>query len=98
MGGRLLGLCLYRDQGIIWVEEEGRIIWAEEGEGRIIWAEEEEEEGTIVYSVIHSTLYIWFILIHMKSNYKLEHKTIYFFDLFFISLKKKIYTMYKDKR
>ena len=85
MGGRLLGLCLYRDQGIIWVEEEGRIIWAEEGEGRIIWAEEEEEEGTIVYSVIHSTLYIWFILIHMKSNYKLEHKTIYFFDLLFIS-------------
>ena len=53
MGGRLLGLCLYRDEGIIWVEEEGRIIWAEEGEGRIIWAEEEEEkEGTIVYSVI----------------------------------------------
>ena len=78
MGGRLLGLCLYRDQGIIWVEEEGRIIWVEEGEGRIIWVE--EEEGTIVYSVIHSTLYIWFILIHMKSNYKLEHKTIYFFD------------------
>ena len=73
MGGRLLGLCLYRDEGIIWVEEgEGRIIWAEEGEGTIIWAEEEEEEekGTIVYSVIHSTLYIWFILIHMKSNYK----------------------------
>ena len=65
MGGRLLGLCLYRDQGIIW--EEGRIIWAEEEEGRIIWAEEEEEEeGKIVYSVIHSTLYIWYILIHMK--------------------------------
>ena len=61
MGGRLLGLCYYRDQGIIW--EEGRIIWAEE-EGRIIWVE--EEEGEIVYSVIHSTLYIWFILIHMK--------------------------------
>ena len=68
MGGRLLGLCLYRDEGIIWVEEEGRIIWAEE----------EEEEGTIVYSVIHSTLYIWFILIHMKSNYKLEQKNYIF--------------------
>ena len=88
MGGRLLGLCLYRDEGIIWVEEgEGRIIWVEEGEGRIIWAEveegriiwgEEEEEGTIVYSVIHSTLYIWFILIHMKSNYKLENKNYIF--------------------
>ena len=88
MGGRLLGLCLYRDQGIIWVEEEDRIIWAEE----------EEEEGTIVYSVIHSTLYIWFILIHMKSNYKLEHKTIYFFDLFFISLKKKNIQCIKTKK
>ena len=33
----------------------------------------------------------------MKSNYKLEHKTIYFFGLFFISLKKK-YTMYQDKK
>ena len=59
--------------------------------------EEEEEEGKIVYSVIHSTLYIWFILIHMKSNYKLEHKTIYFLGLFFISLKKK-YTLYQDKK
>ena len=100
MGGRSLGLCLYRDQGIIWGEEEGegRIIWVEEGEGRIIWVEEEEEEeGTIVYSGIHSTLYIWFILIHMKSNYKLAHKTIYFLSLFFISLKKK-YTMYQDKK
>ena len=75
------------DQAIIWVEEESRIIWAEE----------EEEEGTIVYSVIHSTLYIWFILIHMKSNYKLQHKTIYFFDLFFISLKKKIYNVSRQK-
>ena len=63
----------------------GQNYMGREGEGRIIWAEEEEEEeGTIVYSVIHSTLYIWFILIHMKSNYKLEHKTIYFFDLFFL--------------
>ena len=89
MGGRLLGLCLYRDEGIIWVKEgEGRIIWVEEGEGRIIWVEEEEgriiwakedeEEGTIVYSVIHRTLYIWFILIHMKSNYKLEYKNYIF--------------------
>ena len=80
MGGRLLGLCLFRDQRIIWAEEEGRIIWAEEEEEE----EEEQEEGKIVYSVIHSTLYIWFILIHMKSNYKLEHKNIYFLGLFFL--------------
>ena len=98
MGGRLLGLCLCRDQGIIWVEEEGRIIWAEEEEGRIIWVEEEEEEGKIVYSVIHSTLYIWFILIHMKSNYKLEHKTIYFFGLFFYFIEEKIYIVLRQKK
>ena len=88
MGDRLLGLCLYRHWGIIW--EEGRIIWAEEEEGRIIWAEKEEEkEGKIVYSVIHSTLHIWFILIHMKSNLKLEHKLYICGVYFFISLKKK---------
>ena len=48
------------------------------GGGQNYMGREEEEEGTIVYSVIHSTLYIWFILIHMKSNYKLEHKNYIF--------------------
>ena len=71
MGGRLLGLCLYRDKGIIW--EEGRIIWAEE-EGRIIWVEEEEEEGKIFYSVIHSTLHINIIHMVYTNSYEVKLK------------------------